>query len=805
MSAPDIEALRLQLLANGYSPIRNIDKRTFFVGWPTVKLDEAEIRSWSRKFSRHTATGLRIENGLVAIDFDVDDHDAMKTIALAVLEAHPELEQALLRWGKGAKEAWFLRCDEPFTRLHTRSFIRPGEVADDGTHRVEIFGGASPRQFGAFGPHTIDERTREVLVSYEWADDLSPATVPLAELIEVPKAKLWAVIDIAEKVLSDRGWGIHEKSTRGENAPGVVFDLHDGMLFECNDDITRTPNELREAAKNEDANLRCSASWLEGPTAKRRDRCLVSLAYSGGLSVWEAQGGVTHREKGDEPFETPAAEIAKKLASMAEKGVPTASRARRRPLLLPPPAAPREVAKHYAADACEKDAMPTLVYWRDEWWSWRGTRWENISAKFLTDEIYAYTDGAVYGAGKNKTLPWQPTSKSAGEVVIALRGLRRIDDEKDAPFWLGEDGSQEPMFACANGLLNVRTRVVQPHTPLYFNLSSVNYEYDPQAKCPAFDRFIASLWDQGDDTRRTLVQMMGYLVSGRTDLHCLFGLIGLRRGGKGTVERLVTALLGRENVTSLTLGDFGYDFGLEHLIGKTLVTVSDMRTAGKNTQTAVERLLSISGEDALPVKRKNKSTWHGRLPARFMITSNELPHLGDASTAVARRFVMLPFSKTFEGQEDRHLSEKLAAELPGVLNAALDGLAELDRSGAFAQSGEALDMVEDVASLSSPVLGFFRDECEIAPAFRVSKREIYERYKHWARTNGYQQLPIETFAKAVYAAGHGKVKRERARTDSSETGREQRFTGIRLRSRAGDTVPGGLGRLQVLNGRRETA
>lgn len=301
MERHEIEALRLQLLANGYSPIRNVDKRTFMKDWPSVRIDESEIRSWSRKFSRHQATGLRIENGLCVIDFDVDDELAMTDICEAVLKEHPILEQSLLRWGKGSKEAWFLRCDEPFARLHTRAFILPGTTADDGTYRVEIFGGASPRQFGAFGPHTVDEQTREVKVWYEWADDMSPATVPLADLIEVDKATLWSVIDIAERVLIELGWAIHEKSTRGENASGVVFDLTPDMLFECNDGVTRTLDEMREAVKADEEHLRCSASWLEGPTAKRRDRCLVSLAYSGHLSIWESMEGVTHREVIDKP------------------------------------------------------------------------------------------------------------------------------------------------------------------------------------------------------------------------------------------------------------------------------------------------------------------------------------------------------------------------------------------------------------------------------------------------------------------------------------------------------------------------
>ncbi len=47
----------------------------------------------------------------------------------------------------------------------------------------------------------------------------------------------------------------------------------------------------------------------------------------------------------------------------------------------------------------------------------------------------------------------------------------------------------------------------------------------------------------------------------------------------------------------------------------------------------VERLLSISGEDTLPVNRKYRDHWTGKLPSRLHVISNELPRLGDASEA----------------------------------------------------------------------------------------------------------------------------------------------------------------------------
>ena len=81
----------------------------------------------------------------------------------------------------------------------------------------------------------------------------------------------------------------------------------------------------------------------------------------------------------------------------------------------------------------------------------------------------------------------------------------------------------------------------------------------------------------------------------------------------------------------------------------------------------VERLLSISGEDSLTIDRKYEDYWFGKLDSRFMILSNELPAFGDASGAIATRFVVLALTRSWLGRENHHLTDGLLDELPGIL------------------------------------------------------------------------------------------------------------------------------------------
>jgi len=320
----EIENERLKLLENNYSPLPNYDKRIFFKGWPSVEITPEEIKRWSRKHSRFASTGLRIENGLAAIDFDINDKEAMTEIANRVFEAIPQLGDPnaplLIRLGKGFKEAWMVRTDEDFGRLHSRAWVRPGESVDDGTHRCEIFGGASPRQFGALRGHTVtDDGTVEI--AYRWPER-SPLDTRQSELPELTKQQFFEIIDVTERVLADLGWSPVLKSTSGENDAQRVYDLTDEMSFDLNDGQRLSLQQMRDLAHSEpDGGHRCSAAFFEGAEAINRTRCLIGVSRAGNLTIWDSAHGATHCEASLKPrdYAVEINRIGEKLAELKDR------------------------------------------------------------------------------------------------------------------------------------------------------------------------------------------------------------------------------------------------------------------------------------------------------------------------------------------------------------------------------------------------------------------------------------------------------------------------------------------------------
>lgn len=308
---------RYAMLANGYSPIPNRDKACFIKGWPNLNIDEDAIKKWSR-MHKSAATGLRVENGLCVIDVDID-HGVADDVADAMLSAIPEdlRPERLERLGKGKKFAWYVQTDDLFSRIHTRRWVAPGETEDDATHCVEIFGGGSPRQFGSDGVHSFDEKGK-VAVMYRWVEE-APWDIPLKALSLISKDQLFTMLDAAEAELKLQGFTPVPRTKRGESTAGREYDLTEDMLFDLLDGRTVSLTELGTMVQAGYTG-RCSAAWLEGTTAKNRERCLITSSGTGHVVIWETSEGISHMPAAIKPtdFKAQVDRIAEKLREQSD-------------------------------------------------------------------------------------------------------------------------------------------------------------------------------------------------------------------------------------------------------------------------------------------------------------------------------------------------------------------------------------------------------------------------------------------------------------------------------------------------------
>ncbi|NKB83747.1 hypothetical protein HED51_11340 [Ochrobactrum grignonense] len=216
-----------------------------------------------------------------------------------------------------------------------------------------------------------------------------------------------------------------------------------------------------------------------------------------------------------------------------------------------------------------------------------------------------------------------------------------------------------------NGLLHLPSGKLYQPSPAYFCLNAADVKFDPNAPKPKeWLRFLDQVWPGDTQSIEALQDMFGYLLSPDTSQQKVFLIVGPKRSGKGTIARVLTGIMGQDSVAAPTLASLATNFGLAPLIGKSVAMIGDARLSGRADQASIaERLLSISGEDSITVDRKFKPAWTGRLSARFVILTNELPRLADASGALASRFVVLTMEQSFYGREDMRAAGTDAGDL----------------------------------------------------------------------------------------------------------------------------------------------
>ena len=449
-------------------------------------------------------------------------------------------------------------------------------------------------------------------------------------------------------------------------------------------------------------------------------------------------------------------------------------------------------APYDTARAFQRGLAVPLRHHRGDFFEWNGCAWLEVEEAGLRARLYAFLDQCKRRTAEGKLLPVKPNIKMVGEVFDALRAAAQLDASIEPPAWL--EGEHLPpahtLVACANALMHLPSKILVPHTPSFFNHNALNFDYEPFAPEPRqWLDFLHQLWGDDQQAIDTLQEIFGYCLTADTSQQKAFAVIGPKRSGKGTIARILVAMLGVHNCAAPTLAGLSRTFGIEPLIGKRLAVISDARLSSRADQHAIaERILSITGEDSIDVDRKYKKAWTGQLQTRFLVLSNELFRLADASGALASRFILLMLTKSFYGQEDRNLTKKLMTELPGILNWAADGWVRLERRGHFQQPESAKEAVEQLEELASPIGAFVRECCDMGPAHSVAIDSLFLAWKGWCTEQGRDHPGTKASFGRDLKAAHPELKVTQPREEGRQLRRHYQGVGLKPDNSADDNV-----------------
>jgi putative DNA primase/helicase len=414
---------------------------------------------------------------------------------------------------------------------------------------------------------------------------------------------------------------------------------------------------------------------------------------------------------------------------------------------------------------------------------WEGSRYVEFEEAGALSRLAPWLHEAVRYAFDQEMeamvlVPFDANPASMRNALDTIRAHVHLPSSLTPPMWLDQHDRPpaDELLVCRTKLVHLPTGRELPTSPQLFVMNALDFDPDPEAPEPMeWHTFLHQLFDGDLESLELLQEWFGYALTADTSQQKMLLIVGPRRSGKGTIARVLRQLVGEGNVCGPTTSSLAGSFGLQPLIGKLLAIVSDARFVGEGITTVVERLLTISGEDAVSIDRKYVTSVTMKLPTRFMFLTNEFPRLHDASGALAGRFVILQLTESFYGKEDVGLTNRLLKELPGILNWAIKGWRRLRERGHFVMPSSSADAMRELEELSSPVQAFVREMCVVSAPARVGVNELYDAWRAWCVGEGrLKPSPNQVFGRDLKAA-FPHVRRRRGTHD-------QRFyEGIGLR------------------------
>lgn len=304
------------------------------------------------------------------------------------------------------------------------------------------------------------------------------------------------------------------------------------------------------------------------------------------------------------------------------------------------------------------------------------------------------------------------------------------------PVYRTEFDADNNIINVKNGLLNIATRTLKPHSADYLTTKQFPVVYNPKAQPKRLVQFLGEV----QDVRGVLniAKMLGYVLMCSSKYEKAFMFLGKGDNGKSVLIKIIEAFVGGENRSSVRLHDISNDkFMLAEFYGKIINAYADI--SGQDIEDAGTFKALVSG-DTIKAQKKHKDPFDFRNKAKLIYSANKLPRSQDDDMfAYAKRWVILQFKSFFKGvNKDRNLIDKLTTEeeLSGLLNIALAGFMMLEREGGF-EDISIEEIRKQYERDDESVLTFLGKECYIDMSKKalanifMPETEFYKAYREY--------------------------------------------------------------------------
>jgi putative DNA primase/helicase len=391
------------------------------------------------------------------------------------------------------------------------------------------------------------------------------------------------------------------------------------------------------------------------------------------------------------------------------------------------------------------------------WYVFDGRTWQGSSSKVIQYQLetarayYDAVDALVIPVGDADATARQRLHRANAKQCAQERGMSNARKlaatfpeievartELDSNPWL---------FACANGVIDLRSGQLREHTAtdLISRQSPVTYNAD--ARSALWDGYLDWLTKGRQELKHFLQLAAGYSLTGDTREEKLFFIHGPHASGKTSFIEAIKAVMGSYAMTA----DFS-TFLKGHNVGQARPDIARMAGARFVSSVEVDQgkrlaeglIKQMTGGDTMTARFLYAAEFEYATTHKLWLVANDAPKVNNEDGGIWRRILRIPCDNILpEGQRDPTVKARLkdtADTGPAILAWAVAGAVSWHERGMLDIPETIVAATQEYRESQDPITDFIAEACEIGPDLKIAFTDLWSAYLSYCKQ--YHRTPM---------------------------------------------------------------
>lgn len=301
------------------------------------------------------------------------------------------------------------------------------------------------------------------------------------------------------------------------------------------------------------------------------------------------------------------------------------------------------------------------------------------------------------------------------------------------------------IIAVKNGMLDLNSGVVTPHSPDNYNTIYLDWEYkDDVEYSELIDEFMKQISDGNPKKMQFLYEVAGYCLLKKSIFEKFFIFKGTGGTGKSTFCNLIMKMVGKRYVSTVKLNQFDQDYYLATMIDK-LVNI-DFDASDKKTLEDSGRFKSITCSEPVSVRQIYAAVVEMVSCATVIINANHMPKIADKSDGLYRRMILVEIDKKIKNPDPKFLERITDSDMEYFFYKAVQGIhLALQRGGFTINTSEEKLKLKFQIGQSNLKKWLQSYQYDISDLIHKTTTELFQDYKTFCLENNCNSSTKQNF------------------------------------------------------------